>query len=140
MRMRSRGRALALQALYCMATHSQSADTLAEEADWRLDVNTSKQQEYQFALLLIRGVLDNFQQINEIICAHIYNWSFNRLLEIDKAILRLSVYSLLHLTNIPVAVTINEAIELAKQYSDEHSPQFINGILDNCAKQYCVTV
>lgn len=135
MRVRSRGRALALQALYSMALHSEETDdSLAEKVNWILDEEENDQQALQFAFLIIRGVLSNLVQLNDVIHAHTHHWHLSRLLEVDKAILRLSVYSLLHLTDIPVAVTINEAVELAKQYSDEHSSRFINGVLDSCAK------
>lgn len=122
-----------------MALHARQPDEdIAEEVDWVLNNENDMQQGLQFAFLIINGVLSNLSQVNDIIRAHTHHWELNRLLEVDKAILRLSVYSLLHLTDIPVAVTINEAIELAKLYSDEHSSQFINGVLDTCAKKYCV--
>lgn len=135
MRARSEERALALQALYCMAMHTEEREEegLVADAVWR--VNTEEREE-GFALLIINGVQEHLAQVNQIISNHALHWQFNRLLEVDKAILRLSVYSLLYLTDIPVAVTINEAIELAKRYSDTHSPQFVNGVLDACAKEF----
>ena len=92
-------------------------------------------QSVQFALLLINGVREHSADIDSIIRAHAHHWDFGRLLEVDKAILRMSIYALIHLTDIPVAVTINEAVDLAKIYSDAHSAQFVNGVLDAFAKQ-----
>jgi len=78
--------------------------------------------------------MEELRQLDAIIRTHIAHWNFDRLLEVDKAILRLSLYAILYLREIPIAVTINEALELAKLYSDAHSAQFVNGVLDGFVK------
>jgi len=84
----------------------------------------------QFAVALIDGSLRNMDEIDELIKTYSKNWKFERLSAVDKSILRLSIYALIHLPDIPSAVTINEGIELGKIYGGESSGQFINGILD----------
>lgn len=83
-----------------------------------------------FAINLLRGAADNLDEIDALITKHSKNWKFERLSAVDKSILRISVYALLRLPDIPAAVTINEGIELGKIYGGESSGQFINGILD----------
>jgi len=89
-----------------------------------------------FANSLVEGVIKNLPNIDEIISAYSTNWKISRMASIDKNILRLAVYELAHCPDIPVKVTINEAVEIAKSYGTEESGAFVNGILDNVAKKY----
>ncbi len=88
----------------------------------------------EFTIHLIKGSIENLEEIDNLIIRHSKNWKFERLSAVDKAILRLSVYALLRLPDIPMVVTINEGIELGKIYGGESSGQFINGILDAIKK------
>jgi N utilization substance protein B len=85
---------------------------------------------YSFAEELINGALDNQAKIDEFIKSNAHNWAFNRIARVDLAILRVAIYELLHRRDIPPVVTINEAIELGKTYSNPDSRRFLNGILD----------
>lgn len=144
MRDRSKGRELAVQALYCMAMHNTdlvdggAIDCLdcIEMEEAGEDEHAPTQRSIQFALLIINGTHAHLDAVDTIISSHTPHWHFSRLLEVDKAILRLSIYSLLHLNDIPAAVVINEAIDLAKRYSDEHSFQFVNAVLDTFSKEH----
>ena len=89
----------------------------------------------EFARDLISGSIGHLEEIDDLIRRHSKNWKFERLSAVDKSILRLSVYALMHLPDIPVIVTINEGIELGKMYGGESSGQFINGILDAIKNQ-----
>jgi N utilization substance protein B len=75
------------------------------------------------------------EEIDQLIKKNAKNWKFDRIDTIDKSILRISIYSMLYSTDIPLNVTINEAVELAKKFGGDHSGQFINGILDAIKKQ-----
>jgi transcription antitermination factor NusB len=77
-----------------------------------------------------KGTWENLQQCDELIADSTIKWQFTRLSPVDKSILRLSVYQLKFCTDIPPKVVINEAIELAKKYSTDKSPGFVNGVLD----------
>jgi len=124
---RRKSREYALQGLYMFETVHTPASELAR-LDW-VDKDISEDIR-QFAVTLIDGSLQNMDEIDELIRTYSKNWKFERLSAVDKSILRLSIYALIHLPDIPSAVTINEGIELGKIYGGESSGQFINGILD----------
>lgn len=84
-----------------------------------------------FAEQLIRGTLSEREQIDGWIQALARNWSLARMATVDRNLLRMAIYEMRHFPDIPPAVTINEAVELAKTYSTEKSGKFVNGILDN---------
>ena len=80
---------------------------------------------------LVYGVLENKEKIDEMIKRHLVNWKLDRLANVDRAILRLSADEMIFLDDIPVNVSMNEAIELAKQFGDDKSAKFVNGVLSN---------
>lgn len=80
---------------------------------------------------LVYGVLENKEKIDEMITRHLVNWKLDRLANVDRAILRLSAYEMAFVDEIPASVSMNEAIELAKQFGDDKSAKFINGVLSN---------
>ena len=90
-----------------------------EEAETRL-----------FAEPLIRGALEHRDVIDEKIKSHAKNWDFHRIAAVDRNIMRLAIYEMLHRDDIPPAVSINEAVDIAKKFSTEDSGKFVNGILD----------
>ena len=77
-----------------------------------------------------KGTWENLAQCDELIVASIIKWQLSRLSAVDKSILRLAVYQLKFCPDIPPRVVINEAIELAKKFSTDKSPAFVNGVLD----------
>ncbi len=85
---------------------------------------------YAFAEELIFGVIENVNTIDDKIRELAKNWDFERIAKIDLAILRMALFELLFRKDIPPIVTINEAIDLSKEYSSQESRRFINGILD----------
>jgi len=82
-----------------------------------------------------RGTWENLEQCDEPIIASTIKWQFKRLSPVDKSILRLAVYQLKFCPDIPPKVVINEAIELAKKFSTDKSPAFVNGVLDAILKR-----
>jgi N utilization substance protein B len=82
----------------------------------------------------VYGIIENLDEIDSRIKKYLKNWDINRIAKMDFAILRCSFYEILYRDDIPVSVTINEAVEVAKEYSTEKSPSFINGILGNLVK------
>jgi len=89
----------------------------------------------QLAWNWTKGAWDNVEQCDELITAATIKWQFARLSPVDKSILRLSVYHLKYCPDIPPKVVINEAIELAKKFSTDKSPAFVNGVLDAILKK-----
>jgi len=82
-----------------------------------------------------KGTWENLKQCDDLIVASTIKWQFKRLSPVDKGILRLAVYQLKFCPDIPPKVVINEAIELAKKYSTDKSPAFVNGVLDAVLKK-----
>jgi N utilization substance protein B len=82
-----------------------------------------------FMEALVRGTVEKSPEIDELIQKHASHWRIERMPTVDRNVLRLAVYELLN-TDIPPAVLIDEAIELARQFSGEESVQFVNGVLD----------
>lgn len=87
-----------------------------------------------FTEALVRGVLDKRPLLDKQIADAAQNWSLTRMAPVDLTLLRIAVYELIFLPEIPVAVTLNEAIEIAKRYGTKESPMFINGLLDKVAR------
>lgn len=83
-----------------------------------------------FADPLIRGTLENRDEADEIIKKHAKNWELHRIAAVDRNILRLAIYEMLHREDIPPVVSINEAVDIAKKFSTQDSGKFVNGILD----------
>ena len=84
---------------------------------------------------LIQGVILNEQPIDAQIKALAQNWDFERIAKIDLAILRLAIFEMVYRKDIPPVVSINEAIDLSKQFSNIDAKRFINGILDRLKDQ-----
>jgi transcription antitermination protein NusB len=88
-----------------------------------------------YAQLLVDGVLTNLESIDKLIQDHSPNWKVQRMALVDKNILRIAIFELLHsIEPIPFKAAINEAIELAKKFGSNDSGSFVNGILDQVAK------
>lgn len=84
----------------------------------------------EFANPLVEGTFEHREAIDSAIRSSADNWTLERMPIVDLCILRSATYELLYLVDIPPAVSINEAVELAKTYSTDDSPKFVNGVLD----------
>jgi len=120
-----------VQTLYAL---EQGNDKAAEQFDEILKDKKVKGAKAEFAKKTLKGVLENQQEIDKIIKDHLIDWDFNRLDKVDKQILRLGVYELLH-TDTPYQIVIDEAVKIAKNFSEDKAKSFINGILDRIAKE-----
>ncbi|MBI4650429.1 transcription antitermination factor NusB [Candidatus Desantisbacteria bacterium] len=94
-----------------------------------------KQEIKDFAVILFTGTVAHKEEIDEVIKNLSSNWPLSRMAYIDRNILRLAIYEIMFLPEIPKNVAINEAIEIVKKYSTEESGKFINGILDKVEKK-----
>ena len=132
---RRRARELALQFLYQydLLKESPSDSEGVEELlsfFWDRNEVSPEDDTKEFCWVLIRGSCSNLTYIDEIIGTYSEHWRLTRMATIDRNILRIAIYELLYLRNIPPPVTINEAVELGKRFGTEESGSFINGILD----------
>ena len=89
-----------------------------------------------FSKELVQGVYENKNRIDKLIKRASRNWRLERMSRVDRSILRLGVYEMLYMENIPHKVSIDEAVELGKKYGTEESGAFINGVLDNIYMAY----
>lgn len=87
-----------------------------------------------FVRTLVKGTVDNLPKIDQVINQFAHDWTVDRMAGVDRNLLRLAVYEVLFVDDIPSAVSINEAVELAKVYGTEESSKFINGILGNVVR------
>ncbi|MHC4778652.1 MAG: transcription antitermination factor NusB, partial [Planctomycetota bacterium] len=84
----------------------------------------------EYAKVLIDGVLENYEELNEAIAAAALNWRIDRMAVIDRNLLRMGAWEVLKSEDVPGEVAINEAVDLAKRYGSARSGSFVNGILD----------
>jgi len=128
---RTQARTAVVQSLYAIDLGNE--DTI-KQFDAYLMERKIRGNKADFARELFNGVLENLDKIDEAIKTHLVDWDFDRLDNVDKAILRLGIYEELF-TNLPFQVVINECVEIAKLLGEEKSKKFINGVLDKIAKE-----
>jgi transcription antitermination protein NusB len=103
-------------------------------AEWR----SAGREIDPFAEELVDGVAANRAEIDSILLSHVENWSLERMATLDRNILRVAVFELLHRPETPASVAISEAVEIAKRLSTEDSSRFVNGILGTFARESAV--
>lgn len=132
---RREGRTLAFQVLFgaCFDDPAHPVDIETQFAINPLVVEQAEGPARDFAHALVLGVTANIAALDKTIEAHSQHWKIERIAVVERTILRLSLYEMLH-TDIPVKAAINEAIELSKTFGDSKSRSFVNGILDGAAK------
>lgn len=96
---------------------------------------SSDNETFKFAERLFLKIVNNQDEIDDVIRAHIKNWRIERLTTVDRLVLRMAITEFLYFEQIPTKVTINEAIEVAKKFSTKKSGNFVNGILDSALEQ-----
>lgn len=120
-----------MQYLFAHDVHGEVSE-MERNAFWTLHM--AKDDVRGYAETLIKGILAHQAEVDERITAVLQNFSFDRLGTVDRNILRLAVYELLHQPDVPRPVVINEAIEIAKAFGDTQTRVFVNGVLDRIAK------
>jgi len=88
----------------------------------------------EYAVTLVEGVLAHRARIDELLAAYAVDWPLDRMPAVDRNLLRIGAYELLFTTDVPPAVAISEAVELATSLSTEESPKFVNGVLARVAQ------
>jgi N utilization substance protein B len=131
---RRKARECALQALY-QIDMTQSGPEEALAALWRDFAEEKPEDDVRtFAETLVRGVAGHLADIDARIQSNSDHWRLERMAKVDRNVLRLATFELLHLADVPMKVTLNEAVELGKTFGSEESSAFINGILDRIAR------
>lgn len=127
------GRVAAMQYLFAWSINTPK--NLAEDVRTFLETLEHPREHYAFGEELIHGVIQNVAEIDGRIRGLAHNWDFDRIAKIDLAILRLAIFEMIFRKDIPPVVSINEAIDLSKQFSNHDAKRFINGILDRLKDQ-----
>jgi len=120
-----------IQTLYALEQGNKDA---INQFDEFLKERKIKNKKAEFAKSLLNGVLNHLNEIDNTIKAHLIDWDFDRLDKIDKQILRLGVYEI-NYTDTPFQIAIDEAVKIAKNFSEDKAKSFINGVLDRIAKE-----
>jgi len=127
------GRVAALQYLFAWSMNVPL--NLAEDLRVFFENMEQPREYYAFGEELIHGVIEHQADIDSRIKALAHNWEFERIAKIDLSIMRLAMFEMLFRKDIPPVVSINEAIDLSKQFSNADAKRFINGILDRVKDQ-----
>jgi N utilization substance protein B len=127
------GRVAALQ--YLFAWSMNPPKNLAEDLRLFFEQCEAPREHYAFGEELIQGVIEHLPDIDSRIKGLAHNWEFERIAKIDLAILRVAMFEMIFRKDIPPIVSINEAIDLSKEFSNADAKRFINGILDRLKSQ-----
>ena len=130
---RRKAREYALQILFQVDFKEKKIDSNDLEEFWS-DKRESRDVK-EFAEEIVRGTLSRLDEIDTMIERVTENWLLKRMAAVDRNILRFAAYEILYRKDIPSAVTINEAIEIAKKFSSTEAAPFINGVLDRLTKE-----
>lgn len=125
---RRRSRQRALQILFLWDARKQPVDD-ALNAYYDTLYSEEHPERDEFVNSLVRGTVEHLTEVDERIAKHAEHWRMERMPAVDRNILRLAVYEMQHVGT-PAAVAIDEALELARKFSNEESVQFVNGVLD----------
>ncbi|MBU5454575.1 transcription antitermination factor NusB [Caproiciproducens sp. MSJ-32] len=130
---RKRSREIAMELLFSMTinknTLEETFNTFIEEYEMKLEIIDA-----EYIKSILKKVEDNKEEIDARIEKSLNKWSIDRISKVNLTILRIAIAEMLYFDDIPEKVSINEAIELTKKYSDEKSVAFVNGLLDNTLK------
>jgi N utilization substance protein B len=129
---RRRARELALQLLYQHEHTGANLEAMQTDFD---EWTSSTEGVREFADLLLKGTLANLEKLDEELSRQTTHWRLERLAAVDRNILRLALFELMHVPETPPAVVIDEAIEIAKKFGAEESGRFVNGVLDGFVKR-----
>jgi N utilization substance protein B len=130
-RAKRRAREAALQMLYhCEVGRASADEAIAAHGEIEQATRLESQQAERFAARLVTGTVEHAEELDPIVAASAEHWRPERMAVIDRLILRMAVYQLRYMADVPPTVVINEAIELARRFGGEESGRFVNGVLD----------
>lgn len=127
---RRKARIAALKTLFEVDSVDHSPDHILER---QLEEHSLPDDAAEFARDLVRGVMENYERLDEVIRKNAPAWPLEQVAAVDRNILRLAIYEVVIDNRVPMRAAINEAIELAKEFGGEASPKFVNGVLGSVA-------
>jgi len=122
-------RSIAIQTLFEWDFRGQVKDSLPEILEHNFTEFGEGLNEKEFTVNLINGIIANLKKIDKIISEYAPDWPIDQITVVDRNILRLGIFELAIMKEVPPKVAINEAIELAKSYGGQSSGKFVNGVL-----------
>ncbi len=131
---RRHARECALQALYNADVSNVSTLDALTAVETYFAGGELEEATRTFARQLVEGVSANMADLDKAIEQHSDHWRVERMARVDRNVLRLAVFELHHLADVPKKVTLNEAVELGKKFGSEESSAFVNGVLDRIAR------
>ena len=130
---RKRARIGAMQALFAMDINN---DFSTDKLEVFMENNDFQGDEADYINRVVPDILDKLESVDETIEKNLKGWTMARLAKVDRQILRIAVYEFLYKDDIPKEVSINEAVEIARLYSSDEAPKFINGILGTIYRSF----
>lgn len=130
---RRKSRELAMKLLFEASINKKGTEEIID--DYKEENNDSKDIDFEYIKTILDGIREKDSFLNEKIEESLTSWKLNRVSKINMAILKVAAYEIFFIEDIPERVSANEAIELAKVYSDEKSPAFINGAIGSILKK-----
>ncbi len=130
---RTKARKRAVDAVFAADLRKISPLTLLDDvADLAAD-RQNQEPIFGYAREIVQGVVDNHEEIDDLLETYSQGWALDRMPNLDRAILRVAVWEILHNPDVPDAVAVNEAVEMAKELSTDDSGSFVNGLLSRIA-------
>lgn len=99
-------------------------------------INPARPSVKSYAEKLIRGVVEHTSELDEHIHAALDRWTPERVGPVERAVLRVALYEMMHVPDVPAPVAINEALEVSRRYGSEEAPRFVNGVLDRLQRNW----
>ena len=130
---RSKARKRAVDAVFAADLRKISPLNLLNEVAELAADRQNQDEIFGYAREIVQGVIDQHEQIDDLLETYSQGWALDRLPNLDRAILRVAVWEILHNPDVPNAVAVNEAVELAKELSTDDSGAFVNGLLSKIA-------
>lgn len=131
---RSKARKRALDILFQADVRGDEPGVILAAEAKRAASEPAREASWLYAREVVDGVIDHKEEIDELIATHSRDWKIERMPAVDRALLRIGVWELLHNDEIPTAVAIDEAVELAKEFSTDDSGSFVHGVLARVAR------
>ncbi len=110
-------------------SHGEAIETFVDNYEGNI-----KEIDLEYIKEVLKGVEENREEIDELIKSNLQKWKIDRISKVNLSILRLAIYEMKYVSDVPEKVAINEALEITKKYSDEKSVSFVNGVLDKIYK------
>jgi N utilization substance protein B len=130
---RTKARKRAVDAVFAADLRKISPLTLLDDVAELAADRQNQEAIFGYARAIVQGVVDNHEEIDDLLETYSQGWALDRMPNLDRAILRVAVWEILHNPEVPDAVAVNEAVELAKELSTDDSGSFVNGLLSRIA-------